>query len=344
MTLILRVRTRALFPCLALALVAAGCHRQQTDKDVLAEVNGDKILRSEVDKEYTTQTAGSPRKLSPQEDQVLRLSIVHQLINGRLQLQRAQKMGITVADDDVAAKLNQAKAPYTKEEFEKRLKDLGLTEDDYKQQIRRSITLEKLQNKEISSQITVSDADIQNFYNENKAQFNLPEPRYRLAHIFATSQPGPQNDAQALKRIQMIYNRLESGEDFAAVATRYSEDSETAGNGGGMGAVPESQLIGTDAATRDAVLKLKPGQYSAPLAVVNPQNGQHVGYRIVRLLSKDAAGQRELNDPAVQSFIRQQLVNQREQVLKTAYAEVLLDGAVIHNYYAQQVLKEGARK
>jgi peptidyl-prolyl cis-trans isomerase SurA len=348
-----RMRGSLVFAVLLLALFVGGCSHQESDKDVMAKVNGDKILRSEVDKAYNAQTANSPQKLSPLEDQALRLNILHQLIDARLQLQKAEKMGVVATDDEVESKFNQAKAPYTKEEFEKQLKNVGLTEEDYKQQIRRNITLEKLQNKEIASKVTITDAEIQSYYNQNKAQFNLIEPRYYLAHIFVTSQAGPdsagipdkaQNEAQALQKIQVAHNRLESGEDFATVAGRYSEDPDTRSNGGMLGATPESQLKRTDVATREALLKLKPGQYSNPVPVVDPQTHQQVGFRIIKLVGKDAAGQRDLNDPAVQQWIRNQLRNQREQILKAAYDEVLHDGADIRNYYAEQILKDAGQK
>jgi peptidyl-prolyl cis-trans isomerase SurA len=109
--------------------------------------------------------------------------------------------------------------------------------------------------------------------------------------------------------------------------------------------MPESQLKNTDPATRDAIQRLKPGQFSDIIAVVNPVNHQAIGYRIVKLIGKEAAGQRDVNDPAVQQWIRNQLRTQREQVLRAAYDEVLHDKAEIHNYFADQVLKSaGAQK
>ena len=353
---ILRPRKLAWGVCaatvLGLGLTLLGCNRQDSS-DVMAKINGYKLLRSELDKAYSMQTAGAPQKLSPLEDQALRLNLLRQLIDIRLQLQKAEKLGIVATDDEVESKLNQAKAPYTKEEFEKQLKNSGLTEDDFRQQIRRNLTIDKMLNKEINSKISITDAEIQSFYTQNKAQFNLVEPQYDIAHIFVTNEGGAQpsqipdkaqDDAQARKKIQIAYNRLESGEDFATVAGRYSEDADTRNNGGELGLVPESQLKNTDAATREAILKMKPGQYSGIIAVVNSQTGKPAGYRIVKLNTKRVAGQRELNDPEVQQYIRGQLRNQREQILRAAYDEVLHDNADIKNYYAEQVVKNSAGK
>src|SRR6185312_7493101 len=97
--------------------------------------------------------------------------------------------------------------------------------------------------------------------------------------------------------------------------------------------------------TREAVQRLKPGQYSNIIPMVNPERHQPVGYRIVRLIGKEAAGQRDLNDPAVQQWIRNQLRTQSEQLLRAAYDEVLRDQAEIHNYYAENIMNStGAAK
>ena len=71
---------------------------------------------------------------------------------------------------------------------------------------------------------------------------------------------------------------------------------------------------------------------------MNPGNKQVMGYRIVKLISKEPAGQRELADPRVQQAIRSQLHDRREQLLKAAYYEVLRDSAKVENYYAKSIL------
>ena len=59
----------------------------------------------------------------------------------------------------------------------------------------------------------------------------------------------------------------------------------------------------------------------------------------MKLIAKEPAGQRDLNDPRVQQAIRQQLRDRREQLLKAAYYESLRDDAKVTNYYAEEVLK-----
>src|SRR5207302_7332950 len=142
--------------------------------------------------------------------------------------------------NDVQRKEDLIKTNYNKEEFDAQLKEKKINEDDFKRDLRRSLTVEKVLNKEISSKINVSDQDIANYYNAHKSEFNLIEPQYHLAQIFVTTAPSPQvrnlkndkaqNEAEARKKIQTLANRLDSGEDFGTLAMNYSEDSETSAN------------------------------------------------------------------------------------------------------------------
>jgi len=338
-----------LVPTLALLLAAGvGCGDKSSGNDIAASVDGHKIYYADVEKYYQNQTAGSDQKPGGEQATSLRLSILSKLIDNEILMRQAEKLGLLATDDEVDRRLNEIKSPFTKEEFDARLKEKKLTLEDFKHDLRESLTVDKVLNKEITSKINISDQDITAYYNDHKAEFNLVEPRYHLAQIFVTTLPNPQvhnlkndkaqNEADARKKIQMIMNRLDSGDDFGTLAMNYSEDAETSGNGGDLGFAPESSLKNTDAATRDLVLKLKPGQYSPVITIVNPMTRQLIGFRIVKLISKEPAGQRELSDPRVQEAIRSQLRDRREQLLKSAYYEVLRDHAKVENYYAQKVL------
>jgi peptidyl-prolyl cis-trans isomerase SurA len=329
------------------------CSGKQGPGDALAKVNGRKILSSEVDKYYNAQIEGAPAKPSSEQADSLKLSILRELIDNEILMQRAEKLGLMATDEEVQTKLNELKSPYTQEEFDKKLKEQGRTVDELKRDLRRTLTIDKVINKEITSRIAVTDSDISDYYNAHKAEFNLIEPQYHLAWIFVSSQPGQvrnrkgskaMNPEDARKKIQTIANRLDSGEDFATVAMDYSEDPESAPNGGDIGMVPETALKQqVDPATREAVMKLKPGQYSGIITASDPRN-KSVGFRIVKLVSKEPAGQRDLNDPRVQQAIREELRNRREQLIKAAYYDVLRDQAKVENFFAEQILKNSGQK
>ena len=122
----------------------------------------------------------------------------------------------------------------------------------------------------------------------------------------------------------------------------FSERQETAPNGGDVGFVPESQLKG-DAQAYDAISKIKAGQTTDILPIIDPASHKAVGYTIYKLLSKEPAGQRDLNDPRVQQAIRQQLHDSRSQLLQSAYIEMLRDQAKVEDYLAEQIFKNSAK-
>jgi peptidyl-prolyl cis-trans isomerase SurA len=324
----------------ALAALAAVSCRHAPNPNVAAEVNGRPITYADLDKAYQSQVQSQE---GANEDQVTatKLEILNSLITSEILLQRAEKLGLAAVDADVDTEFNKMKAPYTKEEFDRRLAERHMTLNDLKAQIRHDLTLSKLINKEITSHITISDADVAAFYNANKSAFNHPEPQIHLAQIVVTPTPDPnvhnlkgskaQNEKQARDKIADISLRLARGEDFAMVAQNYSEDPNTAPNGGDMGFIPESNLEKASPDLKRLILSLTPGVPSQP---VPSQDGFH----ILKVISREPAGQRDLNDPRVQQEIHETLLNRKDQLLKAAYYEVQRNSSKIVNYLAQSVV------
>ena len=317
----------------------ASCNKP-VSPDVAATVNGRPITYAELNRTIAAQFPNAPLKANSDQTTGVRLDVLRTLIDNEIMLQRSEKEGLLASDADVDAKFNELKAPYTKEEFEKLLKQRKMSESDLKAQIRRDLSVQKLFNKEIGAHISISDADVSAFYNANKASFNLPENRIHLAQILVTPAPDPsitnlkndkaQNDEQARNKIQMIELRIRQGEDFGTLAQNYSED-QFAANGGDVGFVPESALDKANPELRKFILDMTPGQVSP--VIHTPE-----GYRIIKLIAKEPAGQRQLSDPRVQEEIRQNLFGGKEQVLRSAFYEVARSEAKVVNYYAESVL------
>ena len=320
---------------------------------MVATVNGKEILRAELERNFQSSLEGGPQPPSSQEADIRRLNVLHQMIQDEILQQQAAKLNLTASDEDVNAKLTEIKAPYTEDQFNNMLKQRNMSLDDLKREIRRSLTRDKLLNKEIESKINVTDAEIAAFYTAHKSDFDLIEPQYHLAQIVVTTSPAQQagnlqnnkatSDADAKKKIQVLYSRLESGQDFATVAANFSEDPNTASMGGDMGLWRDSQLR-ADPAVYDAISKLKPDQFTDVIPVYD-SGPQHkvAGYAIYKLIAREPAGQRELNDPRVRQAIHQQLHENDKQLLQTAYLETLQDEARVRNFLSEQILKQGAQ-
>ncbi|MGA2572191.1 MAG: SurA N-terminal domain-containing protein [Terracidiphilus sp.] len=347
-------RARTLFAAIVLFggvlfCALAACHRS-TSSDVVATVNGKEIQRAELDRNYQISLGDNPQTPSPQEADIRRLNVLHQMIQDEILQQRAAKLNLTASDEDVNAKLTEIKAPYTQDQFFNLLKQRNLTLDDFKRDIRRQLTETKLINKEIESKINITDAQISAFYAAHKADFNLIEPQYHMAQIVVTTMPSqggslqgskPGGEAEAKRRIEAARSQLESGVDFGTVAASVSEDPNTSSNGGDMGFVRESQLKG-DPVVYDAIGKIKPDQFTDALPVYDSAH-KIAGYAIFKLISREPAGQRELNDPRVQQTIHQTLHDSQKQLLQTAYLESLVDDARVRNFLAEQILKQNGQ-
>ncbi len=341
-----------------LLLIALSACNHAPAPDVMATVNGKDIHRSDLDKAFNNYMAtqgGAPQSPSPEQADIVRLNLLGQLITNEILDQLAVKLNLTASDEDVNAKLTELKAPYTQEEFDKKLKQQNMTVDDLKQQIRRQLTSTKLVNKEIESKINITDNDITNYYNVHKSDYNVIEPQYHLARIVvypgAAQQSAnfpsnkPVSDADARKKIQNVHNRLTSGEDFGVLAASFSEDPNANSNAGDMGFIAESGLQQGDPGAFVVISKLKPGQITDILPVYGAAGPapRAIGYAIYKLIAREPAGQRELNNPSVQQNIRQGLRESHAQLLKLAYFEMIRDDAKVRNYFAEQILREGAK-
>ncbi len=344
----MRIRGRGWFVLAAALAVLSGCKKtvQQPEAGVWGVVDGTSITSAEVDKFYRTQL--NPDAPQPSQDEALslKLNVLDELINNHILLEKAKALGLQAADGEVEDKFTEFKSPYTEEEFQRQLKTRGYTVDDLKNDIRQQLSIQKVINHEVVAKIAVTDQDVQDFYNQNRAQFNVTEPQYRIAQIVVTPHKDPglrnrKNDdattpAEAQRKIAALEQQLTTGADFAQVAMDYSEDPASAGSGGDLGYVPESSLSQSDPALKKAVMSLKAGQISGVIVLRD-------SFRILKLVSKEAPGQRDMNDPAVQQSIRDNIRNRKEQLLRAAYLAVARNNAKITNYLAQQVVESAGK-
>lgn len=328
-------------------LGATGCkHESPAAPDVWAVVNGQEIHRAEAEKYYKSRL--NPQAPTPSQEEALSLTlnILDELINNDILIQRAKKLGLEATDGEVEDKFTEFKSPYTEDEFQRQLKDRGVTTSDLKDDIRRQLSVQKLINREVVAKISITDQDVSNFYNQNRAQFNVAEPQYRIAEIKITPQKDPQlhnrknddaaTDVEARRKAAALLEQLANGADFTQLAMDYSEDPATASSGGDLGYVPDSSLNQSDPALKRAVVGLKVGQISPIIQLRD-------GYHILKLVGKESPGQREISDPQVQQSIRDTLRNRKEQLLRSAYMASARDDSKVANFLAQQVIESNGK-
>ncbi len=345
-------RAAAWLPLVAMACAAAaGCNKETRHApDVWAVVNGKEIKREEVDKYYRTQVNPEGQEPPLEESLSKKLNVLDELINNEILLERAKKLNLEASDGEVEDKFTELKSPYTEDEFQRRLKDQAMTVEDLKLELRRQLSIQKLLNREVVAKITITDQDVTDFYNANKAQFNVAEPQYHIAQIVVTPRKEQQirnrknddatNEAEAQRKVKMLMDRLNSGADFAQLAMDYSEDLNTAGTGGDLGFVPESALNQSDPVLKKAVVGLKAGQVSPPIQI-QPKEGTRI--LVLKLITRESPGLRGVSEPQVQQTIRDTLRNRKEQLLRLAYLAIARDSARVTNFLAEQVIEAAGK-
>ena len=345
-------RAAAWLPLAAMVFAAAaGCNKEARHApDVWAVVNGKEIKREEVDKYYRTRVNPEGQEPSPEESLSQKLNVLDELINNEILLEKAKKLNLEASDGEVEDKFTELKSPYTEDEFQRRLKDQAMTVEDLKLELRRQLSIQKLLNREVVAKISITDQDVTDFYNANKAQFNVAEPQYHIAQILVTPRKEQQirnrknddasNEGEAQRKVKMLMDRLNSGADFAQLAMDYSEDANTAGTGGDLGYVPESALNQSDPALKKVVVGLKAGQVSQPIQV-QPKDGPRI--LILKLIARESPGLRGIAETQVQQTIRDTLRNRKEQLLRLAYLAIARDGARVTNFLAEQVIEAAGK-
>jgi peptidyl-prolyl cis-trans isomerase SurA len=329
-----------------LTLVFSSCQSgPKAGPDTAAIINRTEIKNAEVEKVYQNRLKQGGQTPSAEEASTLRLNILSQMINDEMLMQRAAADKLVATDDEVNVKFTEFKKDYTEEKFQQFLKDQGVTAEDIKKEIRKSATIEKLYNKEITSKISVSEGEIKDFFAKNKANYNLPES-WHVLHLLVTPFPDSQitnsrnddakTDEAARQKVMGLLKRILSGEDFSIVARDYSEDSSSAQSGGDLRLLNLQQLDAIDPRFRQAVQSLKVGEtFSSPVPT-------KYGYHLVKLIEKEAGGQHELTDPKVQADTRQAIFNRKETLLKTAYLEAVRNQTIVKNLLAQKILSDAA--
>jgi peptidyl-prolyl cis-trans isomerase SurA len=346
--LIFAVRRRSgVFATLGLTALVTACASQPSapagpaiTADTYATVDGRTISREDVEKAFR-RVRNPAQPISEEEATANKLGILNELIVQDLLLAKATALKIEVPSSDVDAAFTAAKANIPDDAFQQELSKRGVTVDDMRESLRRELIAQKVIAQEVIGKITVSDQEVADFFNANRAQFNVPEESYHLAQIVVTAAREPQitngtgDDATtpetAKAKIEMLMERLKGGASFRDIAMAFSEDAETAPRGGDLGLVSLTRLRQAPPQLRNAVLNREAGTMS-----VATDGGDHT---IVLVVSHESAGQRDLSNAVVKDGITGTLRGRKETVLRTAYLTALQTDADVTNYLARRLVE-----
>lgn len=260
----------------AALLLATALHAQTTPVEIdriLAVVNDDIILQSELD----DATRTIKQQLSQQgrpvpSDAVLQKQVLERLIVMRLQLQLANSTGIRV-DDETLNRTVQNIAQQnglSLSEFRDVLERDGFSFAKFREDVRNEITVNRLQQRQVTNRVTVTEQEVDNFLSNQNVQ-GSQNAKYHLAHILipVPEAASPQKIQDARAKAQQVLDELQAGADFAQKAIAVSSGQQAL-EGGDLGWREAGEIPTLFA---DTVLKMKPGEISD---VIRSPSGFHI--------------------------------------------------------------------
>ena len=265
---------------LTIAVSAMGCKMiektpEAIQKTVLATVGDEKITKGDLDKQLSKYDSQLKQQYGEDyatndkvKDQVKKAkqTLLNNLVTEKILLQKATELNLKPSDDEINSKIddeiNQYKSQYSGEgEFESLLEQNGITEDELRDSLKTQIITSAVQ-EDMVKDVTVTDDDVQTYYDENKDSKYTVGAGATASHILVA-------DEETAKNLKA---KLDAGADFATLAKENSTDTGTKDKGGSLGFVSynSTQLV---TEFMDGFKNLKEGEVSEP---VKSQYGYHL--------------------------------------------------------------------
>ncbi len=302
-------------------LLAASQAGAEVIDSVAAVVNQDVITVSEVEEAgqpiFAQINAEAPPGQREEALRQARQSVLDKLISKHLMLQQAEEMKISVspAEIEAARKDILERGGLSEEDFQRELKKMGLTAQQYQENLKEQILSSKLISFAVRAKVVIPEEKLLEYYEHS---YPVKKAGYHLLQIGITAQ-GSSRKAAA-EKAEELRRQAVAGADFRELAKKHSE-LPSAADGGDIGTFEEDELA---AATRAAVASLQPGGISPVLDTGD-------SFMIFKLLS---AGKEAAKPPfeSVRGEIHELLQKQElearyqtwiEEIRRQAYIKIL---------------------
>lgn len=288
---------------------------------IAAVVNGEIITESDLSAAAARAQLGlltltangtqSRRTLSHQE-------VLDELIDQKLQLQQARKLGITVEPIEIDKAVEDVKLKNglaTDSALQKALEDEHSTLEQYKNGLKDQIMILKLVNREVRSGVILSEQDIETYYQEHPDRFRTPA-KYHLHQIFI---PLSDSGASSIvdQTVQETVDQLKNGAEFQTLARKNSGGAVRDGDGD-LGNVRADQMLPE---VRQAVELLKPGETSQPIKTAQ---GTHI-FRLDEIIPPTTRPLEEVRPEIQEILYRERSAELYEKWLKDLRASAQVD-------------------
>ena len=306
----MKISRLAILLCALVSFALAGCGggSDKVPTDAVAVVDGQEIAKTDYDaliaqakKSYKNQKRDFP-KAGSQEFRTLKNQAVQFLVQREQFEQEAENLDVNVTDKQVDARFKQILKQYfggDMKKFNSQLKAQGLKEEQVRKDLRSQIVSEKIF-AQVTKDVKVTDKQIEDYYNKNKAQYSRPESR-DVRHILVKSKA----------KANQLEAQLKAGASFAALAKKFSEDTGSKADGGKL-TISKGQTV---APFDKVAFELKKNAISQPVKT-------EFGYHIIQALS-DPKPATVTPLKEVKESIRQQLAQTKKNEAMTKWVDDL---------------------
>lgn len=263
---------------------------------IVAVVNEDVIVHSELQQQIEdTQQKLREQNIPIPPKKELKQQVLEHLIITKLQLQLAERLGITLDEETLNATLRDIAAQNNSDltQFRNKLAQSGYRYEDFRQHIREKLLIQKLQQRQVVNRINVSEQEIKHFL-ANQSQQGHNNEEYHLLHILiATSEaPAPEEIEARHQKARQVIEKLKQGADFKATAVAVS-DSRQALEGGDLGWMKAGEM---PSLFEGMVPKMAVGEIKGPIRNAS-------GFHIIQLADKRGGQQALINQTQVRHIL-----------------------------------------
>jgi peptidyl-prolyl cis-trans isomerase C len=288
--------------------------------DVLARVNGEPVKKMDFDRLILNIELNNGPIPPTRRDEIMR-GMLDQLITYSAMSQQAKTENIVVSESEIEGRIKAMQRDASDADFQKALEARKMSSEQLRTDARVQLTIEKLLEAHVAEAAATTDAEARAFYDKNPDKFKVDD-KVRASHILlkVDAKAPEASRKQAQSRIAGILKRARSGEDFAALAAKHSQDG-SARQGGDLGYFARLEMV---PAFSQVAFSLKPGEISDVVTT-------EFGYHIIKVTDKKAATTVPYEQASKQivEFLSRQKKQERagqfvDEVRKRARIEVLV--------------------
>ena len=289
---------------LAFALASLPVSAAELLDRVVAVVNKDAIMQSDMERrvsQASQQLQSRGINLPPRN--VLERQVLDRMVNEQIQLQMAEQANLSIDDTQLNATLRGIAKDngLSLEAFADKLEQDGMSLADVRDQVRRELLVQQIQQRRVASKVRISDREIDRYLNQQDVGSDI---QYHLAHLLVAlpQEPTPAQVKAARERADGLRQQIADGTDFAQVAAAESAGSQAL-SGGDLGWRAGGELPSVFA---DVVPDMQAGEVSQPLRSAS-------GYHLVKLIEKRGAGKSLISQTQARHILIQPNPNMSDQ-------------------------------